>query len=209
MFTGIIEETGKIGSIVKSGASAKIKIECSKILEGSVIGDSIAVNGVCLTASNIGKNYFEADLSYETLEKSSLKNITAGQDVNLERALTLSSRVGGHLVQGHVDDTATVASITKKGDSFVLQINYSKKLDKYITDKCSVTLDGISLTVTNVKNCSFQVAVIPHTFENTNLKYKKPGSIINMEIDQIARYIEKLLKCGAEDTKLKSIIEKL
>lgn len=208
MFTGIIEETGKIESIIKSGGSAKIKIECLKILEGSIIGDSIAVNGVCLTASAIGKNYFHADVSFETLGKSSLKSITAGQEVNLERAATLTSRLGGHLVQGHVDDMATVASVTKKGDFFVLQINYPKQLDKYITDKCSVTLDGISLTVTHVKNCSFQVAVIPHTFENTNLKYKKAGSIINIEIDQIARYIEKLLKCGSEDTKLKSIIEK-
>lgn len=208
MFTGIIEETGKIVSIIKSGKSAKIRVKCAKVLEGSVIGDSIAVNGVCLTAVKIGDDFFDADLSFETLEKSSLKDATSGWEVNLERALTLNTRLGGHLVQGHVDCVATVASVTQKGDSCILKVNYPKAFDKYVAEKGSITLDGISLTVTNVLNCSFQVAVIPHTFENTNLKHKKPGSAINMETDQIARYMEKLLKNHKDDIKLKALTEK-
>lgn len=208
MFTGIIEETGVISAIIKSGKSAKLRIKCLKVLEETAIGDSIAVNGVCLTAVKIGSDFYEADLSFETLEKSSLRDATAGWEVNLERALTLNTRLGGHLVQGHVDCVATVASVTRKGDTCILKVNYPRLFDKYVAEKGSITLDGISLTVTNVVNCSFQVAVIPHTFENTNLKHKKPGSAINMETDQIAKYLEKLLKNDKDDIKLKALTEK-
>lgn len=199
MFTGIVEETGKIKDIVRSGSSSKIRIACSKVVTGSAVGDSIAVNGVCLTATAITDTYFDADISYETIEKTSLKSAVSGMIVNLERALTLSSRLGGHLVQGHVDTTATVGSVSMRDGSWVLKIIYPEQVDKYIVQKGSVCLDGISLTVAGIKDKTFEVAVIPHTFENTNLKYKKPGDIINLEIDQIARYIEKLLKGEKKD----------
>lgn len=206
MFTGIVEETGTIENIVKSGASSKIRIKCHKVLESSAIGDSIAVNGVCLTATSLGSNYFDADISYETIERTSLKAVAAGSVVNLERALTLSSRIGGHLVQGHVDTVACVASITKKSASYVLKINYPEKFGKYIVEKGSVCLDGISLTVASINGCSFEVAVIPHTFENTNLRFKNSGDVINLETDQIARYVEKLLKNETDENKLLSLI---
>ena len=207
MFTGIVEEVGKIDFLRSRGKSAHIRINCKKVLEGSNIGDSIAVNGICLTAITLGSNFFEANISYETLERSSLKTIQSGFIVNLERALTLTTRLGGHLVQGHVDCIGTVANITKQSESYVLKINYPSEIDKYIVEKGSVTIDGISLTVAKNLNYSFEVAVIPHTFENTNLKYKTTGAVINLEVDQIARYIEKLLKSESKNTKLKSLVD--
>lgn len=206
MFTGIIEETGKIVSFIKSGDSAKIRIECAKVLEGANLGDSIAVNGVCLTAAAFGKKYFDADLSYETVAKTSLKNCPPGQAVNLERALTLSGRLGGHLVQGHANGTATIASVIKKSGSYVLKVNYPPFLDKYIAEEGSVALDGISLTCLNVKNNSLEVAVIPHTFESTNLKYKRSGDILNIETDMMSRYAEKLLAVSSKECGLKKAI---
>ncbi len=209
MFTGIIEETGKISSYVKQGSSAIVRVECSKVLENTILGDSIAVNGVCLTATKLGSNFFEADISYETIERSSLKRMLVGHVVNLERALTLSSRLGGHIVQGHVDATATIQSVIKHGNSYVLKISYPNNLDKYITDKCSVTIDGISLTVAKTVNNILEVAVIPHTFENTNLKDKTSGDIINLEVDQIARYVEKLLKNENADARMLDLLNTL
>ncbi len=206
MFTGIIEETGKIISVFKSGNSAKLKISCEKILDDLALGDSVAVNGVCLTAVSYGSNFFEADVSYETLAKSSLKNINTGSILNLERALTLSSRLGGHLVQGHVEGTGVIKNITKYGEFYKVFVEYPKELDKYIVEKGSISIDGISLTVINVVNNTFEVAVIPHTFENTNLKYKKNGDIINLETDIMARYVEKLMLSENKDNKLKSMI---
>ena len=180
MFTGIVEEVGKISSVLKRGASFKITVVCQKVIVDAVKGDSIAVNGVCLTVTDILQNSFTADISYETINRTSLKNIVPNVSVNLERALTLSSRLGGHLVQGHVDGVATVVSITKKSESYVLKINYPMHLDKYITEKGSVCLDGISLTVASMQTGSFEVAVIPHTFLNTNLCLKKSGDSINL-----------------------------
>lgn len=206
MFTGIIEELGKISALSKGDKSLKIKIECKNILEGLSLGDSIAVNGVCLTAVAFGSTFFEADISYETIAKTSLNNIKTGSIVNLERALTLSSRLGGHIVQGHVDGTGRILNITKYGDSYKLFISYPEYLDKYIVSKCSIAIDGISLTVADVKNKNFEVAVIPHTFENTNLKYKNNGDIVNLESDIIARYVEKMVYSEEKDDKLKSLI---
>ncbi len=206
MFTGIVEETGTIESIIRNGPSSKVRIKCRRVLEGSLQGDSIAVNGVCLTAVYLGNGYFDADISYETIERTSLKAAGPGCAVNLERALTLSSRIGGHLVQGHVDAVASVSSVTKKGASYTLKINYPEKLGKYIVEKGSVCLDGISLTVAAINGTSFEAAVIPHTFENTNLRFKNPGDMINLETDQIARYVEKLLKNETKEDKLLSLI---
>ncbi len=206
MFTGIIEETGKVISIIKADSSAKIKIGCEKVIENTALGDSIAVNGVCLTAVSIGSNFFEADVSSETLAKSSLSRVNIGALVNLERALTLSTRLGGHLVQGHVEDAGILKKITKSGDFYTITIEYPKELDKYIVEKGSIAIDGISLTVVNVVNNSFNVAVIPHTFESTNLKNKKNGDIVNLETDIIARYVEKMILSDNKDDKLKSMI---
>lgn len=206
MFTGIIEELGKISALTKGDKSLKLKVECSKITEGLHLGDSIAVNGVCLTAVSFGNSFFEADVSHETITKTSLNNIKIGSIVNLERALALSSRLGGHIVQGHVDGTGRILNITKYGDSYKLFISYPEYLDKYIVLKCSISVDGISLTVADVKNHTFEVAVIPHTFENTNLKYKKNGDIVNLESDIIARYVEKMVYSEEKDDKLKSLI---
>ena len=206
MFTGIIEELGEITALTKGDKSLKLKVECNKVTEGLLLGDSVAVNGVCLTAVNFGSSFFEADISYETLAKTSLNNIKPGIKVNLERALTLSSRLGGHIVQGHVDCTGKIINITKYGDSYKLFISYPSQIDKYIVSKCSVAIDGISLTAADVKNNSFEVAVIPHTFENTNLKYKKNGDIVNLESDIIARYVEKMIYSNNKDEKLKSLI---
>lgn len=206
MFTGIIEETGRVINIKKNSNSAKLKINCAKVLENISLGDSVAVNGVCLTAVNFGADYFEADVSHETLLKSSLKNISTGAVLNLERALTLSSRLGGHLVQGHVEATGILKNITKYGEFYKVFIEYPNELDKYIVEKGSIAIDGISLTVVNVVNNTFEVAVIPHTFENTNLKYRKNGDIINLETDIIARYVEKMILSDNKDEKLKSMI---
>ena len=206
MFTGIIEETGRVINITKNSNSVKLKINCAKVLENISLGDSVAVNGVCLTAVNFGADYFEADVSHETLLKSSLKNISTGAVLNLERALTLSSRLGGHLVQGHVEATGILINITKYGEFYKVFIEYPNELDKYIVEKGSIAIDGISLTVVNVVNNTFEVAVIPHTFENTNLKYRKNGDIINLETDIIARYVEKMILSDNKDEKLKSMI---
>lgn len=206
MFTGIIEETGRVINIIKNSNSAKLKINCAKVLENISLGDSVAVNGVCLTAVNFGVDFFEADISYETLLKSSLKNISTGAVLNLERALTLSSRLGGHLVQGHVEATGILKNIIKYGEFYKVFIEYPNELDKYIVEKGSIAIDGISLTVINVVNNTFEVAVIPHTFENTNLKYRKNGDIINLETDIIARYVEKMILIENKDEKLKSMI---
>lgn len=206
MFTGIIEETGRVINIIKSGDSAKLKINCAKVLENILLGDSVAVNGVCLTAVNFGADFFEADVSYETLLKSSLKNISTGTVLNLERALTLSTRLGGHLVQGHVEATGIIKKIIKYGEFYKLFVEYPNELDKYIVEKGSIAIDGVSLTVVNVVNNTFEVAVIPHTFENTNLKYRKNGDIINLETDIIARYVEKMILSDNKDEKLKSMI---
>ncbi len=208
MFTGIIEELGSIISVKKGDKAFTIKICCKSIISSLHLGDSVAVNGVCLTAVNTGSDFFEADVSYETIEKSSLSKIKKGDIVNLEAALTLSKRLGGHIVQGHVDSIGKIKNITKYGDSYKLTIDYPSDIDRYIVDKCSISIDGISLTVTNVINNSFQVAVIPHTFENTNLRYKKSGDIVNLESDIIARYVEKMVLSDNKEEKLKSMLLK-
>ncbi|MBZ4643554.1 MAG: riboflavin synthase, alpha subunit [Deferribacteraceae bacterium] len=209
MFTGIVEELGRIKNISIRGKDAVISIEAKKVLDGTLPGDSIAVNGVCLTATKIENETFGADLSYETLLKSSLKNLKTNDFVNLERALTLSSRLGGHLVSGHVDCVGSIVNIAKKGSSYEIGVMYDSSVDKFIAVKGSVTLDGISLTVADIKNNILSVAVIPHTFENTNLKFKRAGAPVNIEVDIIARYIARLVEKGTNENSLKSGIYNL
>ena len=209
MFTGIVEELGKIGSVSVSGKSAVLKVECSAVLADSKIGDSIAVNGVCLTATSIDSKSFTADISYETLERSSMKGIKRGDTVNLERALTLSTRLGGHLVSGHVDGLGKVEKIAMRDNAWVLTVRYPEELDKYIAEKGSVTVDGISLTVAKNTGFTFDVAVIPHTFENTVLKQRAAGAFVNLEVDIVSRYLEKLLKNSEKADTLADNLRKL
>lgn len=179
MFTGIVEETG----FIKNFDGHKLIVECSKVLENTQIGDSIAIDGCCQTVVAIGKNTFQADVSSETLKIT--KGFETGECVNLERALTPQTRMGGHIVQGHVDGTAKYL-----GD---MTFEVPKELDKYIVYKGSITVNGVSLTVSKNQNNTFSVAIIPHTLENTNLKYLKIGDSVNIETDILGRYVEKFL----------------
>ncbi len=203
MFTGIIEEEGKILDIDKSTHSAVLKIEAKKVLEDSKIGDSIAVNGVCLTAKKIGAGYFLADVMHESLKRSSLASLKRGSRVNLERALQVSSRLGGHLVSGHIDGVGEIIAINKDDNAVLYDIKADKKILKYIVEKGSVAIDGISLTVAEVDLQKFRVAVIPHTRASTNLVEKKLGSLVNIENDCIGKYVEKFLLNIENDNNLK------
>lgn len=210
MFTGIVEETGKVVFFQKKSDFAKIKIKCDTVLEKTQIGDSIAVNGVCLTVVDLDEDSFSADISYETIERSTFKYCTTGWTVNLERALTLEKRLGGHLVQGHVDGIGKIVKIMEYKDAYKLQVLYPSELDKYIAVKGSITIDGISLTVASeIAANTIEVAVIPHTFVVTNLKDKKSGDYVNIEVDVIARYLEKLLKKEKDTSKLYEDIQNL
>jgi len=202
MFTGIVEEVGSVSSINRKGDFAVLTIKCSKVLEGSNLGDSIAVNGVCLTVTSMTNNTFCADISYETIKKSTFADIASGSDVNLERALTLSTRLGGHLVSGHVDAVGTIEKFTQNQSAYVLTIRYPKEIDRYIAEKGSVCVDGISLTTAKCSGNTFEVAVIPHTYEGTSLKGKRQGAKVNLEVDTISRYLEKLLKSSEKTDRL-------
>jgi riboflavin synthase len=193
MFTGIIEEIGVVRSLVPSREGARIEIAASSVLEGTRIGDSIAVNGVCLTAVTIGTEHFRADLSAETVQRSSLRVVTPGASVNLERALTPSSRMGGHLVQGHIDATGHWLAAQPSGDGWVVRIGYPPALGRYFVEKGSVAVDGISLTIARLTDQWFEIAVIPQTWRTTTLRTRGPGALVNLEVDLIAKYVERLL----------------
>ena len=194
MFTGIIEEMGIIRDIVRNSRSVVLKIEAKKVLEGIRMGDSIAVNGVCLTADSFTNSIFTADIMPETMQRSALGNLHAGDCVNLERALTLQSRLGGHIVSGHIDGMGTILIRKRDGNALLFTIAPSGDLLKYIIEKGSVAIDGISLTVVSVSNASFEVSIIPHTQNETTLHLKKTGDIVNIETDIIGKYIERFMK---------------
>lgn len=201
MFTGIVEEIGKVLNISKGVNSARLSIECNKVLEGTNIGDSIAVNGVCLTVTNIKESYFIADIMHETINKSSLKDISTKSFVNLERAMAVNSRFGGHIVSGHIDGTGIITNIEKDDNAIWYKISASSDILKYIVKKGSITIDGISLTVADITNSDFSISAIPHSIENTILKYKKTGDTVNLEVDIIGKYIEKLLNFNSTENK--------
>jgi riboflavin synthase len=194
MFTGIVEEVGTISSINRKGDFARLTIKCANVLEGTQLGDSIAVNGVCLTVTSMTSDTFCADISYETIKKSIFADVSNGASVNLERALTLSTRLGGHLVSGHVDAVGTIEKFSQNQSAYLLTIRYPEEIDRYIAAKGSICVDGISLTSANCSGGTFDVAVIPHTYEGTSLKGKRQGAKVNLEVDMISRYLEKLLK---------------
>ncbi len=193
MFTGIVEEIGNIKNIIWGSSSVQLVIECGLVLNEIRIGDSIAVNGVCLTVTKMGANWFIADVMPETMRKSSLSQLSNNQKVNLERALRLSDRLGGHIVSGHVDGIGLITKIQKEDNATWLTISANKDIMKYIIMKGSVTIDGTSLTVAQVEEDSFKISLIPHTWQKTILGKNEIGSKVNIECDIIGKYIEKLL----------------
>ncbi|MDO4555616.1 MAG: riboflavin synthase [Lachnospiraceae bacterium] len=199
MFTGIIEEIGTIKAIENSGGNCRLSIYAPKILEGTKLGDSIAVNGICLTASSIKGSVFQADVMGETLRRTSLGKLSNGSRVNLERALTLNARLGGHIVSGHIDGTGTIQSVKKEGNAFWYKISTGKEILKYMIEKGSITIDGISLTVALVESDSFLVSIIPHTRQETILGEKKEGDLVNLENDLIGKYVERLMQFQEEE----------
>ena len=189
MFTGIIEELGTFGGLSKG----KIEIKCQKVLEDVKIGDSIAVNGICMTVTNFDGNSFRADVMPETLRRTSLDNLKSGDIVNLERALRLGDRLGGHIVSGHIDGVGKIKSMKTEGNAIIVTVETQKDLLRQIAVKGSVALDGMSLTVVDVGNTEFSVSLIPHTREVTNFKAKKIYSPVNIETDVLAKYVERLM----------------
>lgn len=193
MFTGIVEEVGRVLSVRGSGASREISIGAEKILEDIHKGDSIAVNGICLTVTDFGPGWFTADVMHETLDRTSLSQARAGGPVNLERAMRADGRFGGHIVTGHIDGTGTVLRIKPDANAVWYTIQAPPQIMRLIVEKGSIAIDGISLTVAGVSADSFQVSVIPHTRENTALCAKKVRDLVNLENDSIGKYVEKLL----------------
>lgn len=194
MFTGLIEERGVIRSVRRGAHSAVLSIQASVILDDLRIGDSVAVNGVCLTATTVDAHGFTADVMHETLNRSSLGTLTPGSPVNLERAMPADGRFGGHIVSGHIDGTGQIAAIRKDDNAVWYTIDTPSALLRYIVEKGSITMDGISLTVAAVKERCFLVSVIPHTAAVTTLGAKRVGDTVNLETDIIGKYVEKLLR---------------
>jgi riboflavin synthase len=195
MFTGIILSVGTISGIQSSGSDYRIKIGTGKLsLAGTAIGDSIAVNGVCLTAVELGDDYFYADVSNETLACTTLKTAKSGTPVNLELALTPTSRLGGHIVSGHVDGVGKVVEKLADGRSIRFKIKAPDNLAKYIAEKGSICINGISLTVNQVDGSFFSVNIVPHTLQETTLDTTESGMEVNLEVDILARYLERLMR---------------
>lgn len=193
MFTGIIEEIGKVKAIRRGSRSVVLDIEARRVLEGTRVGDSIATNGVCLTVTGIGGNGFSADVMPETLHRSSLGALRPGDRVNLERALCLNSRLGGHLVAGHVDGVGTVSDRVQDDNAVWLTVAAAPEILRYVIEKGSIAIDGVSLTVAYVDDAVLKVSVIPHTQEETTLLDRRIGDRVNLENDMIAKYVEKLM----------------
>jgi len=194
MFTGIIEELGMVRSMAMRGENAHIVIGASLVTKDTIHGDSIAVNGVCLTALDIQRDSFAADVSRETLSRSTLGNLKPGTPVNLERAVTPATRLGGHIVQGHVDARGTFTHVENHGESWTVRIGFPMEIGRYLVFKGSVAVEGISLTIANLTDEYFEVAIIPKTWEVTNLSHLKPGDGVNLEVDVIAKYVERLVQ---------------
>lgn len=192
MFTGIVEEIGTIESVSRGTASYILKIRADKVLGGTVEGDSIAVNGLCLTATSIENGSFTADVMPESLRRSSLAALKKGDSVNLERALSLSSRLGGHIVTGHIDGVGTIVKYKNEGNAVWITISAPESIMHYIVEKGSIAIDGVSLTVAAVGADWFKVSIIPHTGAKTILLQKREGDRVNLENDIIGKYIEKL-----------------
>ena len=193
MFTGIVEEIGKIQNVKRNTKSSVLAIKCKKIFEDIHIGDSVSVNGVCLTVTTFNNEIFTADVMNETLSRSSLGNLKKGSYVNLERAMSVNGRFGGHIVSGHIDGTGKIVKIEKDDNAIWYTMTVEENLIKYIVEKGSIAIDGISLTVANVNGKNFSVSIIPHTAQETILSHRLVGDIVNIENDVIGKYVEKLI----------------
>jgi len=193
VFTGIIESLGTIKQITSKGEGRVIKIDCDLDLSGTKIGDSIAVNGACLTVVRLDKNAFQVDMAPETVDRTTFKTLTTGARVNIERALKLSDRIDGHLVSGHIDGIGTVARVTKKSNAVIVQVNVSPALGADMIEKGSVAIDGISLTINQCSPEDFEVSIIPHTAGITTIGLKRIGDGVNIETDMIGKYVKKSL----------------
>ncbi len=203
LFTGLVEEVGTIQNIKKGQRSCILSIGCKTVLENTKIGDSIAVNGVCLTVTSLSSNGYTADVMSETMNRSSLGLLKPGASVNLERAMAADGRFGGHIVSGHIDGTGTISSIQKDDNAIWYTVDAGSSLLKYIVEKGSITIDGISLTVAYVDDSCFKVSIIPHTQQVTALRSKGVGDLVNLECDILGKYVEKLLGFNSQETQNK------
>lgn len=204
MFTGIIEEIGEIKSIKRGTKSAQLTIKGKIVTSDSKIGDSIAVNGVCLTATTINGDEFTADVMAESMRRTALGSLKAGSRVNLERAMAAGGRFGGHIVSGHIDGTGVVSKLEKEDNAVWVTIDTEAKILRYIIEKGSIAIDGISLTVAYVDDKCFKVSIIPHTASETTLLTKAPGDTVNLENDVIGKYVEKLISTPISENKKES-----
>ena len=193
IFTGLIIEVGRVRRVQRRADGAFIVIEAKKVLEGTRIGDSISINGVDLTVIEMSHDSFSADASLETLKRSTLGELSVGRSVNLERALAVGERLGGHMVQGHVDGTGELVSVVPEGNAYRMRFRFTRELGRYIAMKGSITVDGISLTVAGLGDDWFEVAIIPHTWRETSLSDLKSGGRVNLEVDVLAKYVERLM----------------
>jgi riboflavin synthase len=198
MFTGIVEEMGSVKALRRDAGAARLTVSASAVLGGTVLGDSISVNGVCLTVVDLGKDTFSADVALETLKVTNLGELTAGDRVNLERALQLSARIGGHLVSGHVDAVGRIRQRREEGNGWRIFIDAPETVLRYVIKKGSIAIDGISLTVADLDAAGFSIAMIPHTAKLTTLGYKAAGDTVNLEADVIGKYVERLLSGRVE-----------
>ncbi|MEP9364829.1 riboflavin synthase [Nocardioides sp. CN2-186] len=193
MFTGIVEELGTVAALEDQGDAIRLTIRATTVLEDAGLGDSISVNGCCLTVTTLDDDTWTADVMQETLDKTSLYGVRPGDRVNLERAVTADKRLGGHIVQGHVDGVGEVLSRTPSEHWEVVEISLPAGMSRYLVDKGSISVDGISLTVVEAKDASFTVSLIPETLARTTLGFRQPGDRVNLEVDVIAKYVERLL----------------
>ena len=203
MFTGIVEEVGKVREV----SQGTLTVEAEQVLADTQVGDSISVDGACLTVVKLGRDFFSVNVVPETLAKTHLGSLHPGDLVNLERALTLAARIGGHLVQGHVEGLGTVANIAQQGEALVMDIQAPRELHRYIVRKGFVAVDGVSLTVVDCHSDNFRVSIIPFTLSHTNLGRRRVGQTVNLETDIIARYLESLLKEDKQDITWGSLSE--
>lgn len=194
MFTGIIEEVGQLLHVKKSAAAMELTIQAKRVLQGTKLGDSIAVNGVCLTVTKMGTDTFCADVMPETVKRTNLAHLHAGMPVNLERALLVGDRLGGHFVQGHVDGVGRIVSMTPLANAVIFRIQTEPALTDYMIPKGSVAVNGISLTLVDVEADAFSVSIIPHTLKHTQLEQAKPDDLVNIECDLIGKYLAKWMK---------------
>ena len=193
MFTGIVEELGRVTAIESLHEAVRLSVEGPVVTDGSRPGDSISVNGCCLTVVTIERHVFTADVMLQTLAMTSLGGLRVGSRVNLERAVTPATRLGGHIVQGHVDGTGEIVRRTPSEHWELVDISLPAELNRYLVDKGSITVDGISLTVADLRADAFTVSLIPETLERTTLGFKQPGDVVNLEVDVIAKYVEKMV----------------